>query len=124
MNLERLGVRSITCLGSGLDSGQKGLLNATETAPTQNGDHDGASGTSIAEAHIAAASVPVYCHLRNERDPNASGNHPENTTELVTLEGNVRRDARMGARSYAEVAETVAIAQHDKGLSAKALERK
>jgi len=104
------------------DSRQKGLLDAVETASAQNGSDDGARRARIAEAHIAAASVPVYRHFGDERDANAGGDHSKETAELTAFECDARRDAGVGAGGDTEVPKAVAVAQHDEGLSAEILE--
>ena len=111
-------------MSPGLDPRQKGPLDAVETSAAENGCHNRASGTIVVEAYIATAGGPVYGHLGNERDADTGGNHPQNAAELITLEGYVRRNARVGAGGDAEVAETMPVAQHDKGFSAETLERK
>ena len=106
------------------NSGQKGLLDAVEAASVQNCGDDGAGCAGVAEAHVAAAGVPVYGHFGDERNADASRNHSKEAAELAALERDARRDAGIGAGGDAEVAEAVAVAQHDEGLSAEIFEGK
>ena len=95
-----------------------------EAAPAQSGGDDGARRARVAETHIAAASVSVYGHFRDERDADTSCDHSKEAAELTALKRDARRDSGAGAGGDAEVAEAVAVAQHDEGLSAEILEGK
>ena len=106
------------------DSRQKSLLDAVEAASTQNSRDHSARRTRVAETHIPATRVPVDGHLGDERDTDTRRNHSKEAAELAALERDARRNTSSCTRCDAEVAEAVAIAQHDEGLSAKIFEGK
>ena len=90
----------------------------------QDGSDDSARRACVAQAHVETVSVPVDGHFRGERDADTGGDHSKEAAELAALERDARCDAGVGAGGEAEVAEAVAVTQHDEGLSAEIFEGK
>src|ERR1700733_9080184 len=108
--------------GCGSDAGYEGLLNAVETASAQDSGDDRSPSLRITEAHVAAGDVAVDSHFGDERDADTGRDHSQKAAELSAFKRDVGRDASACAGVNTEIAETVAVAQHDERLSAKVFE--
>jgi hypothetical protein len=100
----------------------EGLLDAIETAATENCGDDGARGLRIAEAHVAAGDVAVDGHFGDEGDADTGRNHSQKAAELSAFKSNAGRDAGARAGINTKIPEAVAVAQHDERLAAEIFE--
>ena len=97
-------------------------MDAVEAATADYGGDDGAGGFGVGEADVAAAGVAVDGHFWDQGDADAGGDHAEEAAELAALEGDVGSDAGVSAGAEAEIAEAVAVAEHDERFPAQIFE--
>ena|ERR1700674_3900837 len=99
-------------------------MGAREGTAAEDGGADGAKGLVIGDADIAALRFFLDGHFGNDGNAHACANHAEKAAKLAAFENNPRMEACAVACGNRRIAETVAVAQEQKGFRTKIFEGK
>ena len=103
---------------------EKGIVRTGERAAAKDDSADGANGLFIGDADVAALSLFLDGHFRNDGNTHARPDHTEQATELTAFENDLRMETRAVACGNGGIAKTVAVAQEQERFGAEIFERK
>ena len=101
---------------------EKGIVRTRERAAAKDDSANGTNGLVIGNADVAALSLFLDGHFRNDGNAHARADHTEKTAELAAFENDLRMETRAVAGGNGGIAEAVAVAQEQEGFGAEIFE--
>ena len=102
--------------------GEEGAVCTGERTAAKDDSADCANGLFIGDADVAALSLFLDGHFRNDGNAHARSDHTEKTAELAAFENDLRMETRAVAGGNGGIAETVTVAQEQEGFGAEIFE--